>query len=51
MVEVSHARYSEVILANDGREFELKLTPLEVGMLHGAIRLMLLHPEVQEMSV
>lgn len=50
MKEVSQERYSEAIHSNDGRTFQIELTPLEVGLIHGAIRLMLLHPDVARFS-
>ena len=47
---VSQDRFSQVIGANDGKLYVLTLAPLDVAMFHGAVRLMLLHPEVREMS-
>lgn len=43
-------RYIEVVGASErkGLTYSLELTPAEVGILHGAIRLMLLHPQVAE---
>lgn len=45
---LTSARYSQVIQENIDKEWSLPVSPLEVGLLHGAIRLMLIHPEVEE---
>jgi len=41
-------RFIQVMQSNMGKLWILELEPVEVGLLHGAIRLMLLHPEVQK---
>lgn len=43
-------RYSQVIQSNMGKLWFLQLEPVQVGLLHGALRLMLLHPEVENHS-
>jgi len=47
---VSQRRYLEVMKANDGRVFQISTGAVEVGLLHAALRLALLHPRVKEMS-
>lgn len=46
MADVSAERYIEVMLRNKDNEYAIKLNSIEVGMLHGALKLMLSHPEV-----
>lgn len=44
---MDYDRYSEIIKANTDRAFPIILTALDVGIIHGAIRLLLMHPEVE----
>lgn len=39
-------RYSTVMIENKDKVFNLPLSAWEVGLLHGAVRLMMMHPEV-----
>jgi hypothetical protein len=45
---LSSDRYSWVMNANSSRRFFLELTALDVGIVHGAMRLLLMHPTVEE---
>lgn len=49
-LEVSQERYVRVMFDNMEKEYVLELNAVQVGMLHGAVRLTLLHPEVRVMS-
>ena len=49
-VEVSVERYLEVMGKTVDREYTLTLTGLQVGTLHGAVKLAAIHPEVKKMS-
>lgn len=47
---VSAERYQEIMAENKGMTFPVIFGPVEVGLFHGALRLMLLHPEVEDFS-
>jgi hypothetical protein len=47
---VTSEEYAAVMRKNDGRTFWLELSALDVGILHGALRLMLTHPAVRVLS-
>lgn len=49
-IKCTPQRYHARMQANHGVLFPLSLNCIEVGLLHGAIRLMLLHPEVKDYS-
>jgi len=42
-------RYTEVLSENSQELFWLELDACEVGIIHSALRLMLMHPDVKEM--
>lgn len=44
---MNFARYSQVLEKNIDRKFLVDLDPIDVGLFLGAIRLMLMHPEVE----
>jgi hypothetical protein len=44
----SKERYSEVLKENIDKMWYLPVDPIRLGILHGALRLMLIHPEVKE---
>jgi hypothetical protein len=44
---VGEERYKEVIVANSNRFWRLEVDAVSVGILHGALRLMMMHPKVQ----
>ncbi|GAG09489.1 unnamed protein product [marine sediment metagenome] len=43
-------RYKEVVLANAGTSWQLEIDPINLGILHGAMRLMLSHPHITKYS-
>lgn len=43
-------RFQEVMRANDGTLFHLAMGPLQVGIVHGCIRLSATHPDVKKLS-
>jgi hypothetical protein len=47
-MEVDVERYKSVMAANSGRSWQLELDADSVSILHGALRLMMLHPKVKE---
>ncbi len=47
MKEVSFERYMEILKPIIDKPYQLILTPLKIGMLHGALKLVLEHPEIK----
>lgn len=47
---MDYERYREIMLTNQDKEFVMPLKPVEIGLLLGAVRLMLIHPDVEAYS-